>query len=164
MIATTPEEAQLSLDRFLAGAGDARVTGRASHRHWRPHDRRRARRHRAAAGVAGVGGPDDDRGEQSRGRQRDGRDPREPLLGPARAHRRERAAAAPTGLRDGRDPLGDQRGAGRASARAGRRRRHRAQRRSPGPEAVAAAAALLGREGDAVVVDLAAYALLVEGA
>lgn len=36
--------------------------------------------------------------------------------------------------------------------------------RPPGPEAVAAAAALLGREGDAVVVDLAVYALLVEGA
>jgi hypothetical protein len=36
--------------------------------------------------------------------------------------------------------------------------------RPPGPEALAAAAALLGREGRPVVVDLAAYAALVEGA
>ncbi|HKY89848.1 MAG TPA: hypothetical protein VJM11_02370, partial [Nevskiaceae bacterium] len=36
--------------------------------------------------------------------------------------------------------------------------------RPPGPEALAAAAALLGNEGRAVVVDLAAYAELVEGA
>jgi hypothetical protein len=36
--------------------------------------------------------------------------------------------------------------------------------RPPGAEALAAAAALLGREGQPVVVDLAAYALLVEGA
>jgi hypothetical protein len=35
--------------------------------------------------------------------------------------------------------------------------------RPPGPEALAAAAALLGNEGRAVVVDLAAYAALVEG-
>ena len=35
--------------------------------------------------------------------------------------------------------------------------------RPPGPEALAAAAALLGPEGRAVVVDLAAYAALVEG-
>jgi hypothetical protein len=36
--------------------------------------------------------------------------------------------------------------------------------RPPGPEALAAAAALLGPEGRPVVVDLAAYAALVEGA
>ena len=36
--------------------------------------------------------------------------------------------------------------------------------RPPGPEALADAARLLGNEGRAVVVDLAAYAALVEGA
>jgi hypothetical protein len=36
--------------------------------------------------------------------------------------------------------------------------------RPPGPEALAAAAALLGNEGRPVVVNLAAYAELAEGA
>ena len=108
----------------------ARRRPRAPHRHRRAHDRRRARRHRAAPGAARRRVPRHDRGHPGRRRQRDGRVPREPLRGPARAHRRDPDVAAPAGLGDRRDPLARRRPAGRAPARAGRRGEHRAQRRA----------------------------------
>ena len=91
MTATTPQEAQRSLDRFCAGPGDARA-------------RRTADGGRTTVGeladaepllaLPPVPVPGDDQREAGRRRQRDGRVPRQPLLGAARAGRRDVDAAA----------------------------------------------------------------------
>ena len=168
--------------------GRPRRRTRAPHRHRRAHHRRCPRRRRAAPAAAGCGVPGDDHCEPDRRRERDGGVPREPLRRRARPGRRDRAAAPSPRHGDTRDPL-DRRGhAGRPPSRATRCRHHRAQRRAarcaragravrvhhrrpcdrkanrpPGVEALAAAAALLGNEGRAVVVDLAVYAALADG-
>ena len=85
MTAATPEQAQVSLDRFWATTGDARL---------RPPGRY------ADPGELAAG---DDRSRQGSRRPRERRLPRQPLLGHPRAWRRRAAAAPSPGDRDGGD-------------------------------------------------------------
>jgi transposase len=186
MTATTPEEAQLSLDRFLAGAGDAR-------------ERRTANGARTTVGALGDAEPlltlpalaFPATIEVTR-----------VVAANATVAFRGNRYAVPPGLTDTvvlmRHRLGSPTveihsaanallaahrlapaGAGSIvrsaeqhaalekvvlSAFTTDRPCDRKANRPPGPDAINEAARLLGREGDAVVVDLAAYALLVEGA
>jgi transposase len=186
MAATSPEEAQLSLDRFLAGAGDAR-------------QRRTATGARTTVGVLGDTEPllvlpaaafpatiEVTRVVAANATVafRGNRYSVPPGLTDVTLQLRHRLGSPTVEIHS---PAGGMLAAHRlAPAGAGsivrsvehhsalervvlsafttQRPCDRKANRPPGAEALAAAAALLGREGQPVVVDLAAYALLVEGA
>jgi transposase len=186
MTAATPEQAQLSLDRFLAGAGDARP-------------RRTADGGRTTVGALGDAEPlsalpaapfpavvEVTRvvAADATVAYRGNRYSTPPGLGGVTLTLAQRLGGSTLEVRSpGAGVLAVHRlapaGAGamvcsvehRAalqtavlSAFSTARRCERKANRPPGPEALAAAAALLGPEGQPVVVDLGAYALLVEGA
>ncbi|MGI8662550.1 MAG: Mu transposase domain-containing protein [Acidimicrobiales bacterium] len=185
MTATTPEEAQLSLDRFLAGAGDAR-------------ERRAATGARTTVGALGDTEPLlplpalafpatievtrvvaanatvafrgnryavppglTDLSVQLRHRLSSPTvEIHSPVGGLLAAHRLAPAGAG-TIVRSAEQHAALERAV--LSAFTTNRPCDRKANRPPGPDAINEAARLLGNEGRAVVVDLAAYALLVEG-
>ena len=182
--AKDPESAQISLDRFLAGTGDARprrssdgtrtTVGALADAEplmalpWAPypgHHLRRAHRGRqrhggvsgqplfGAAGTDGLGV----RGETAAVHP-DPRDP-QPLGRPAGSPRPGAAGIGdPARLPEHHAALE----AAVLGAFTTARPCDRKANRPPGPEALAEAARLLGTDGRDVVVDLAAYAALVE--
>jgi transposase len=185
MTATTPEEAQLSLDRFLAGAGDARPRRTASGPTTVgvlgdaepllvlpvapfPATVEVTRVVAANATVAfrgnrysvppGLGGVTLVLGHRLGGSTVEIRS----LGAGVVATHRLAPAGAGTIVRSVEHHAALE--AVVLSAFTTARPCERKANRPPGPEALAAAAALLGREGQPVVVDLAAYAELIEGA
>jgi transposase len=186
MTAATPEEAQLSLDRFLAGAGDARP-------------RRTATGVATTVGVLGDGEPllalpavpfpvtvEVSRivAANATVAFQGNRYSVPPGLGGVTLVLAHRLGGATVEVRSpGAGVVAVHRLAPAGAGAMVRSVEHRAAlekvvlsafttarpcdrkaNRPPGPEALAAAAVLLGPEGRPVVVDLAAYALLVEGA
>jgi transposase len=185
MTATTPEEAQASLDRFLAGPGDAR-------------ERRTATGARTTVGVLGDAEPllalpalafpatiEVTRVVAANATVafRGNRYSVPPGLTDLSVALRHRLGSATVEIRSANNALLAAHrlappGAGSIvrsvehhaalervvlSAFSTDRPCDRKANRPPGPEALAAAAALLGNEGRPVIVDLAVYAQLVEG-
>ena len=131
--ATSPEEAQASLDRFLAGAGDARKR-RTPQRC--EDDRRRTGRRRAAARPARTPVPSDGHRRPPGGRQRHGRLPGQPLLGATGTVRGHPRAAPSAGVFDPQRPRRFGGAARHPPAGTGRGRDHRADPRAPGSSRV----------------------------